>query len=93
MFRQFVEALTAQRGKCRADWNKSAGGAHSISSRQLKDQSEALGQCVPARTCVCVRVCVREIVCVEKLCDYNLEKETQKLSFLAYCDILMQVEI
>lgn len=84
MFRQFVEALTAQWGKCRADWNKSAGGALSISSRQLKDQSEAL---------VSVCVCVYERLCLcGKPCDYNLEKETLKLSFLAYCDILMQVE-
>lgn len=62
MFRQFVEALTVQRGKCRADWNKSVGGAHSITSRHLKDQSDALGQCVPVRVCVCVR----EIVFVWK---------------------------
>lgn len=65
MFRQFVEALTAQRGKCRADWNESAGGAHSISSRQVKDQSEALVSVFQhARVRVCV--CIREIVLVWK---------------------------
>lgn len=69
MFRQFVEALTAQQDKCRADWNKSAGGAQSIFSRYLKDQSRSLGQSVLQHT----RVYKRDCVCVEN-CDYNLEK-------------------
>lgn len=88
MFRQFVEAQMAPRGQLQR-WLEQVCRQHAWSpSRQLKDQSQEL-----VAVCSSMRVCVKERLCLcGNLCDYNLGKKIQKLPFLEYCDIFIQVE-